>query len=58
MDLPRLSALSKYWSEWPPVHIAVAAYVGWGSSKKSSASASDLDTLMASLPEKEFNPHG
>ncbi len=53
MDLPRLAALSKYWSEWPPVHVVAAAYVGWGSSKKSSQDQGDLDALLASVPIKE-----
>lgn len=30
MTVHRLSALMKHWTESPPVHIAVAAYLGIG----------------------------
>lgn len=59
MDIPRLEALNKYWLKSPPVHMSVAAYVGWGKSEESAQSSDegDFDMLMASTPIKEFK-HG
>jgi len=34
MTVPRLAALSKYWRDYPPVHIMVAAYLGIGKTEK------------------------
>jgi hypothetical protein len=58
MDIPRCEAMFKYWTKAPPVHLSMAAYVGWGQSKKQSADNGDLDGLLASLPTKEFNQDG
>lgn len=63
MDLPRLEALSKHWKESPPIHISMAAYVGWGKSKESAKRApsdddGDFDAMMASIPQKVMNPNG
>lgn len=55
--MPRCDALFKCWKHTPPVALSMASYVGWGQSNE-SASADDLDQLLASAPVKEFNPHG
>lgn len=60
MDIPRCEALFAYWKKMPPVHLSMAAYVGWGQSKAQSAdNGGDIDGLMMSLPAaKEFNANG
>lgn len=58
MDVPRLDGLSKYWKQFPPVHVSMAAYVGWGKSKESAQDEGDFEALMASIPTKEFTPNG
>jgi hypothetical protein len=55
MDFPRLEAMNRYWQKSPPVHLSMAAYVGWGGEK---ADAGDPVSLMETLPVMEFNPHG
>lgn len=52
-----MEALSGYWLKHPPVHLSVAAYVGWGGSK-GSADQGDVDMLLAGLPTMEVNPNG
>jgi hypothetical protein len=59
MDLPRMEALNKHWLKSPPVHISMAAYVGWGksqgSAQSSSADEGDFEMMMASTPVKGAN---
>jgi hypothetical protein len=58
MTIPRLEAFYRHWKTSPPVHVSVAAYVGWGKSKGSAETATDADfeALMASVPQKEITP--
>lgn len=57
MDMPRLEALGTYWMKQPPIHISMAAYVGWGKSS-GSAQSGDVEALIASAPLKEMSPDG
>lgn len=50
MDIPRLDALNSAWSQYPPVHVSVAAYLGIGKQKNTAASDAEFDAMMASLP--------
>jgi hypothetical protein len=55
MDIPRLDALSKYWAKTPPVHVSVAAYVGWGKSEGSADGeppSHDIEELFSRTPVK------
>lgn len=47
MTLPELGALARYWKRNPPVHIAVAAYLGLGKADapKRSLSTGDLQQV-------------
>lgn len=56
MDIPRCEEMFKYWDKLPPVHMSMAAYVGWGQKAEATPSA-DIEALMGSLPLKEFNPN-
>lgn len=53
MTLPRLEGLNKAWKSSPPVHVAVARYLGWG---KSSSPSDDmeLEQMMVGLPTAEI----
>lgn len=53
MTLPRLEGLNKSWKQSPPVHVAVARYLGWGKSS-SQEDGSDVEQMMAGLPAAEF----
>lgn len=57
MDLPRLEAMNRYWQKSPPVHLSMAAYVGWGGAKQGQQEG-DAVALMDSLPVMESKPHG
>lgn len=51
MDLPLLEGMSRYWMRYPPVHISMAAYVGWGKgSARQQQEEGDFEAMMASLP--------
>lgn len=52
MTLPRLEGLNKAWKSSPPVHVAVARYLGWGKSSSPSDDA-EFDMMMAGLPAAE-----
>jgi hypothetical protein len=49
MDLPRLAFLNKYWADYPPLHIMVAAYLGIGPTAKTKEQ--DFAEVMAIFPE-------
>lgn len=55
MTLPRLEALSKYWKDFPPAHIAIGGSSGKSSSQQQDQG--DFDALWASVPMKEMTPH-
>jgi hypothetical protein len=46
MTLPRLDSLSNYWSDHPPVHKMIAAYLGI-KPKSSKPAQSDFAAFMA-----------
>lgn len=50
MDLPLLEGMSRYWMRHPPVHISMAAYVGWGKGSAQQQDEGDFEAMMASLP--------
>lgn len=59
MDIPRLEVLYRSWRDTaPPVHVSVAAYIGWGRPEQPAASNGDFEQRMASAPMKDFTPHG
>lgn len=47
-DLPRLEAWNKYCTEHPPVHLLVAAYLGYKA--KPAVEPNSAPQLMAELP--------
>jgi len=51
MTLPRLEALNKYWSDFPPVHLTMAAYVGIKPKKggKKAQNKEDFDRMVAAF---------
>ena len=54
IDLPRAQSLSKYWQQHPPVHILLAAYVGY--TAPTLGNPNEQDALPAqTLSEDEFN---
>lgn len=55
-----MEGFNKAWKKHPPVHVSMAAYVGWGKNSSSSSQSSstedagDTDAFMASLPVMEY----
>lgn len=50
LDLHRLQALTRHWRECPPVHVLVAAYLGYEAPNPSpAASAADLQEATGDL---------
>ncbi len=49
MTFPRFDELTTYWAKHPPVHISVAAYLGWGSAK-AAEKPQDISELMHDFP--------
>ena len=50
LDLPRLTAMSAYWREHPPVHVLLAAYVGYKPPSASTGnSVAEVDQLAQLL---------
>jgi hypothetical protein len=52
-DLPRLKAFNTYTEQYPPQHILIAAYFGYGTKKKEveQLDGNELVELMAAFPE-------
>jgi hypothetical protein len=57
MTVPRLSAMTRYWNQNPPVHVLVAGYIGYEAPKTAedgkppaAPSQDDIETLIASIP--------
>jgi hypothetical protein len=50
IDLPRLFALNKYFREFPPVHILVAAFVGYKKPDDTVNSEEDMAHLIGAVP--------
>jgi hypothetical protein len=52
-DLPRLASFTKYTKRYPPQHVLVASYFGYGKPSAGKASESDnadfIQELMASF---------
>ncbi len=60
MTMPRLEELREYWTETPPVHVCVAAYLldkGGKSKEKPLEGDAGVGYLMSLFPSKG-NPHG
>ncbi|MFS1524440.1 hypothetical protein ACL7TT_10055 [Microbulbifer sp. 2304DJ12-6] len=55
VDLPQLEAMNRYWKRFPPVHVLVAAFVGYQGGKPSSEPGS-AEELLAMLPLKNAPP--
>jgi hypothetical protein len=57
MTIPRLSAMTRYWNQNPPVHVLVAGYVGYEAPTDTTADGQaavneqDIATLLASIPQ-------
>lgn len=59
MTIPRLSAMTRYWNQNPPVHVLVAEYMGYEAPAKTPAagepaaapSQEAIETLMANFPQ-------
>lgn len=55
MTLPRLEGLNKAWKSSPPVHVAVARYLGRGKgSSPEQDDTNDIEQYMAGLPAAEI----
>lgn len=50
--MPRLKALNAYWAKHPPVHLMVAAYLGFkpADGKPSEDTAKQLDAMVGQAP--------
>lgn len=52
-DLPRLEAFKKYTQQFPPQHVLVASYFGFGKPEEKATEADNEDfinALMAAFP--------
>jgi hypothetical protein len=53
--LPILAGLKKHWASCPPVHVSVAAYLGYGKRDKSQEiQNAEFENFLASCPK--FDP--
>jgi hypothetical protein len=51
-DLPRLESFNKYSEKYPPQHVLVAAYFGFGKEEKpKEATNEELAAIMAAFPQ-------
>jgi len=53
MDLPKLAALNDYWKTHPPIHLLVAAFVGFKPAPNTPESSSDdaAESIMTLFPQ-------
>ena len=53
-DIPRVKAMQEYWATFPPAHVAIAHYLGYGKKTEEKArppSDAELAELLAMIPE-------
>lgn len=50
MDLPRIEAMQRYWAQYPPAHVLLAAQVGWRPQQAGAAAREQGEA------EQEFMP--
>jgi hypothetical protein len=51
LTIPRLKAFTRYWQKQPPVHVLVAAYMGYKASDQPTQTQSkELDAIAAEAP--------
>jgi hypothetical protein len=48
VDLPRLESMNRYWEQFPPLHVMVAAY--FGITPKKQQEPASVDELLAMFP--------
>lgn len=55
LDVPRLKALNAYWKKQPPVHLLVAAYLGYSPAEESGEVSPDKQALelMSMFPSNQ-----
>lgn len=53
MTLHRLYSIWKQWNRFPPLHMMVGAYLGYGKKKKAAENV-PLDSMFASLSSDPF----
>lgn len=52
MTLPRFYEISEQWEKWPPVHLAVLAYMGYGQESEENKKKKDAnETSFADLQQ-------
>ena len=58
LTIPRLRALMRYWEQHPPVHLLVAAYLGFKPSgaPTSREAAADIAALASDAPQIKGAP--
>lgn len=52
LDIPRLAAMNEHWRKHPPVHIMVAAYLGYepkAQKRESVNSPEEIEKLIAMM---------
>jgi len=49
MTIPRLNAMTKYWTDNPPVQVMIAAYFGIGKKKDKAAERDDEGNSLFDL---------
>lgn len=52
VDLSRLDALNRYWTQWPPLHVMAAAYLGLKPSTPDKQDSIDELLQLFPLPNK------
>lgn len=60
--LPDLASLTRYWKKYPPVHVSVALYLGFGKGESRKVTPEDEARSMEALagvlgpPSEKFTP--
>ena len=53
-DIPRLTSFNKYTEKYPPQHILIASYFGFGKDKP-KAEDNDIAELLSQIPQRQIN---
>lgn len=54
LDLPMLDGFTKYWKSYPPLHVMVAAYMGFQPKKDDDSKPPELDDKVLAQIMSQF----
>lgn len=51
-DIPRLEAFNRYSEKFPPTHVLIASYFGFGKETEKTSNEDEIAQLLTMIPER------